>query len=365
MSSGRSKLDPKRPFVQGDAWPQVSIVVRCRNEKSALPRLFSCIRMQQYPGDIELILVDSGSTDGTRELSIPSFARWLDIAPEEFTWGRALNLGCSAAKGEILVLLSAHTFPLERTWLRALIQPFREAGVALVHGRQVGDARINSRETAQLAEEYPPQDIRGAQKFSNANGALPMALYRENPFDEDFQIGEEIPLVRFAIDAGFVVHYSAEAAVEHAHAADAAGEYRRWFWKGYVFEKHIYRGKKRNSLPVFTLRYLYSLGKSSLLMLRTGAWREIAALPRLEWLKGLAFRRGIQAARREEERGPDFSQVRYGELELPPSIVRAKPRRTGHPLPRSDAHLYPRRRTRRRAAGRAGPAEDPPRARTA
>ena len=113
----------------------ITIVIRCFNEEEHIARLLTGISRQTVqPRDI--ILVDSGSTDATLEIAARFPVTVLPIAPEQFSFGRSLNLGCRAARGEIIVIASAHVYPVFDTWLAELTAPFGEAEVALVYGRQ-------------------------------------------------------------------------------------------------------------------------------------------------------------------------------------------------------------------------------------
>ena len=75
---------------QGDM--NCSIVIRAYNEEKHIGRLLDGIR-QQTLKDVEIILVDSGSTDGTVSVAESFGARIVRIAPQEFTFGRSLNFG--------------------------------------------------------------------------------------------------------------------------------------------------------------------------------------------------------------------------------------------------------------------------------
>ena len=105
----------------------------------------------------------------------------MDLAADDFTFGRSLNVGCRAARGAILVLLSAHAFPVSRDWLRRLVEPFARSEVGMVFGRQVGDPAKNPIESAELARDYPERDAIGLHNFSNANGAIPRDLFLARP----------------------------------------------------------------------------------------------------------------------------------------------------------------------------------------
>lgn len=84
-----------------------SIIIRAYNEASHLPRLLEGITHQTVK-EVEVILVDSGSTDATASLAESFGARVIKIPADEFTFGRSLNLGIQAAKNDFVVIVSAH-----------------------------------------------------------------------------------------------------------------------------------------------------------------------------------------------------------------------------------------------------------------
>ncbi|HTE29857.1 MAG TPA: glycosyltransferase, partial [Chryseolinea sp.] len=118
-----------------------SIVIRSHNEERHIGRLLDGINRQQLGPDlrIEIIVVDSGSSDSTASIATMMGAQVLHIAKDDFTFGRALNLGCQAAKGEILLFASAHVYPYYKDWIEKMLQPFVDKRVALVYGRQIGN----------------------------------------------------------------------------------------------------------------------------------------------------------------------------------------------------------------------------------
>ena len=87
--------------------PKVSIVIRCYNEEQHIGRLLSGL-IQQTVEELEIIVVDSGSTDSTVAIASCYPIKLVSIKPEDFSFGRSLNLGCQAATGEFIVIASAH-----------------------------------------------------------------------------------------------------------------------------------------------------------------------------------------------------------------------------------------------------------------
>src|SRR6266498_214569 len=114
-----------------------SIVIRAYNEERYIGRLLEGIR-QQTIREVEIILVDSGSTDGTVSIAESFGAQIVSIPAAEFTFGRSLNLGVQAARRELIVIASAHIYPVYPDWLASLLHPFDDEEVALTYGKQRG-----------------------------------------------------------------------------------------------------------------------------------------------------------------------------------------------------------------------------------
>ena len=107
----------------------VSLVIRCLNEGKHIGRLLSGVT-QQSVEDVELIVVDSGSTDDTLSIVSEYSVKLLTIAPEDFSFGRSLNLGCQAATKDIIAIASAHVYPTYKDWLEQLVSPFSDPEIA-------------------------------------------------------------------------------------------------------------------------------------------------------------------------------------------------------------------------------------------
>src|SRR5690349_18085913 len=97
-----------------------AIVIRAYNEEKHIGRLLEGIR-QQTLKDVEIILVDSGSIDETISIAQSFGARIVRIPSSEFTFGRSLNLGIQAATSELVVIASAHIYPVYPDWIAALL----------------------------------------------------------------------------------------------------------------------------------------------------------------------------------------------------------------------------------------------------
>ncbi len=209
--------------------PRCSIVIRAFNEEQHIGRLLSGIE-QQSIDDREVILVDSGSTDATLAIASHFPVKIIKLPPEEFTFGHALNVGCSHAGGEYLVFASAHVFPVFPDWLEQLLRPFDDPQVALVYGKQRGLSSSRFSEQQIFAKLYPNRST-GSQRSpicNNANAAIRRRLWSERRYDEELPGLEDVEWAGWALQNGHLLAYSAEAEVVHIHEETPAQIYNRY-----------------------------------------------------------------------------------------------------------------------------------------
>jgi rhamnosyltransferase len=198
---------------------RISVVIRCYNEQEHIGRLLDGIA-QQTLQDVEVIVVDSGSTDRTLEVVAGYDANVLTIASEDFSFGRSLNLGARAATGEIIVAASAHVYPLYTDWLERLVEPFREPEVALTYGKQRGDSRTRWYSEHRVFEKWFPNRSDATRKSpfcNNANAAVRRSVWASQPYDESLTGLEDIEWAKRALAEGYRVAYVPEAEVAHVH----------------------------------------------------------------------------------------------------------------------------------------------------
>ncbi len=215
-----------------------SIVIRAYNEAAHLPRLFQGIRSQTVK-DLEVILVDSGSTDPSVEIAQAQGASVVSIAPADFTFGRSLNLGLQAAAHELVVIASAHVYPVYPDWLESLLRPFQDPEVALTYGKQRGPASAEFSEQQIFHQWYPERSVgRQATSFcNNANAAIRRSLWQQNPYDESLTGLEDLAWGKWAIEQGHAISYVAEAEVIHVHEETPRGVFNRYRREAIAFKR--------------------------------------------------------------------------------------------------------------------------------
>lgn len=198
----------------------LSIVIRTLNEAKHLDALLTRLAAQHTPGlGHEVIIVDSGSTDGTLDIAERHGCRILHISREEFSFGRSLNLGCEAARGDILVITSGHCVPTDAHWLQRLCQPLLDNEANYSFGRQLGGERSHYSEQRIFAKYFPERTCNGQKEFfcNNANAALRYSDWERLRFNEDLTGLEDMELAQRLVGEGGRVVYVPEAAVYHYH----------------------------------------------------------------------------------------------------------------------------------------------------
>lgn len=198
--------------------PKVSIVIKTRNQRNYLKDSLPAIYSQTYR-DFEVIVVDSGSTDGTAELVSQHDARLVPLASEQFGYARALNYGAKAAKGEYIVSLSGDAIPAREIWLQSLIQHFENPKVAGVYGRQLPKRDANLLERLKLYIRYPDHVVVQSKNhiFSNANSAFRKELFERYPFDETLIACEDYDWAKKMQSWDYIIIYEPLAEVYHSH----------------------------------------------------------------------------------------------------------------------------------------------------
>jgi glycosyltransferase involved in cell wall biosynthesis len=206
-----------------------SLVIRAYNESQHLPRLLEGIAHQTVR-DVEVVLVDSGSSDSTVQIAEQYGARVIHIPSAEFTFGRSLNFGVREATREFVVIASAHVHPVYPDWLESLLRPFDDEKVALTYGKQRGPATAKYSEQ-QIYHQWYPDVSKPDQPTAfcnNANAAIRRSLWERNPYDETLTGLEDVAWGKWAKEQGYKIVYVAEAEVLHSHNETPRGVYNRY-----------------------------------------------------------------------------------------------------------------------------------------
>jgi rhamnosyltransferase len=224
--------------------PGCSIVIRANNEEQHIGHLLQGIAGQTIP-EVEIILVDSGSTDRSIEVAEEfgkAFSRYLTVIhihPEEFTFGYALNQGVAHAAHELVVIASAHVYPVYPDWLERLLAPFADPQIALTYGKQRGNHTSRFAEQ-QIFYHWYPERSQPRQPYpfcNNANAAIRRSIWELQRYDEILPGLEDLEWAQQIMSLGHAISYVAEAEVIHVHNETPRRVYNRYRREAMAFKR--------------------------------------------------------------------------------------------------------------------------------
>jgi GT2 family glycosyltransferase len=212
-----------------------SIIVPVKNGGSLCLETLAAVLRQESDQLLEVVVVDSASTDGSIEHLRRLFAdiavnprriplRLHMIRATEFGHGRTRNLAAKYAQGEIIVLLSQDAMPEGTGWLTAMLKPFSDPQVAGTFCRQIRRQDGTLYEGGLLERSFPTRSTRIAAQtptgvkavFSDAAGAIRRSVWERFPYC-DVISSEDQHWARAVLQAGFTICYVAEAIALHSH----------------------------------------------------------------------------------------------------------------------------------------------------
>jgi glycosyltransferase involved in cell wall biosynthesis len=194
---------------------------------------------ERVSGTVDVLVIDSGSTDGSVELARSHGARVVEIPRAEFSHGGTRNRLMELATGTHVAFLTQDSVPVGPGWLAALLGGFALADdVALVCGPylpRAGDSAMVRRELEEYFAGFGGARIdRGihalgpASFYSSANGAVARRAWERVPF-RPVPYAEDQALARDMLAAGMAKAYVPEAAVRHSHDLPPLDALRRYF----------------------------------------------------------------------------------------------------------------------------------------
>lgn len=225
----------------------VSIVLPTKNGARTLPGVLDAIARQRLDLPIEVVAIDSGSTDGTVDLLRPRVDHLITIAPGAFNHGLTRNAGMERTRGEFIVLLVQDAVPSTDDWLAQLVAPLRaDARVAGTFARQqprddaspivryylerwVAGAPTGRMATVAAREAFEaldPMERFLLCVFDNVCSCVRRSVweqckFRATPIAEDIEWGRDVLL------AGHNLVYVPGAVVVHSHDRSAREEFER------------------------------------------------------------------------------------------------------------------------------------------
>lgn len=205
-----------------------SIIIITKNQKNYLKQSLPLIFSQTF-SNFEVIVVDSGSRDGSLELLKKYPVKLVKIKPEEFNYAYAFNQGASKARGNYLVRLSGDALPRDKFWLGNLIKNFKDERVAGVYSRWINfpEANLIDRFIVWVCMPKEKMIFKKAPNWNGASGALRKDLWQKYPFDERLSFCEDLDWSRKVQRDGYLIVYEPTSVVYHSHRENILLYYKR------------------------------------------------------------------------------------------------------------------------------------------
>lgn len=252
--------------------PTISVIIPVKNGISTLKSCLDGIFSQSLKDSLEVIIIDSGSTDGTLDLLSEYDVKVHNLPPAEFNHGDTRNLGVKLAKGEFIVMTVQDATPVDDKWIEKMLKHFDDPLVAGVTGQQVipHDPEKNPLQWFRPVSDPVPRKIYfpEPEKFTSLSGKEQHALccwddvnamYRKSikekiPFQR-ISFSEDALWARDALSKGYAIVYDYNARVYHYHHQN----YKFYFKRNYTMLYQNYKFFNYLKLPPFVLTHVLKI----------------------------------------------------------------------------------------------------------
>jgi len=211
--------------------PQISIIIRTYNEQKMIGQCLESVFNQKINLPFEVIIVDSESEDKTLEIASKFPVRIIKIRKKDFTYGRALNIGCKNAQGKYLIFLSAHAIPVDESWMENLISNFDNPRIAGVYGKEVPVKKCDHL-TKRLMQSHWGNIQKVQSKtyfFSNVNALIRKKIWLKIKFNEKLICSEDHEWSKRVQKNGYLTSYEPRAVVAHSHNYNFRQTFSRYY----------------------------------------------------------------------------------------------------------------------------------------
>jgi len=238
----------------------VSIIIPVYNGGDDIKKLIPILKKQEKIKNIEIIAIDSGSTDGTKDFLLNENVKVMEIPKSQFSHSGTRNLGAKAALGNILLFMTQDAIPEGTDWVFRLITPIVEYNTAastcieiprpdcsVFSGVEIDNYKmidtIGDRIVRLISDKCPPEWWRENAKLYDVACAVKKEIFDTFQYRGDF--GEDVDLSVRLLQAGYAISVLSSIQIIHSH--ERTGSY--YFARSYLDTKTL-----SNIIPDFQIR---------------------------------------------------------------------------------------------------------------
>jgi rhamnosyltransferase len=285
----------------------VSIIMRSKDADWIIDQTLAALFSQTFR-EFELVVVDSGSTDGTLEMVRRYPCRLVTIRPEDYFPGAVLNAAIRGSTAETLVFLGSDAVMRSPHALGRLLAAFADPAVAAAFGRQIPRPEAHGWVRRDYAASFPAEGAAPPwMALSLVFAAMRRAAWERHPFYTDAWASEDAEWGAWAKRSGLGVRYVAEATVTHSHNYALREIYGRRFVEG---EADAFIHRDEGSVLGLARRALGSIVRDVVWHARERDLLGLCAAPVRRAVYHAAYHRGHRHGEERRARGGD---ARFGQ----------------------------------------------------
>lgn len=271
-----------------------SVVIPTKNPGPIFRRVLESVKGQDTSFAYEVLVVDSGSTDGTLDyVRRQDGVRLVQVPPASFGHGRTRNQAAGLSQGDYIAFLTHDAVPADRAWLANIVAAVEQApDVAGAFGRHVAHKDASAFTRREMDTHFagflhhplilslatdPARYTRDQgwrqllHFYSDNNSCLRRSVWQRIPYP-DVDFAEDQIWAKTVIEAGFSKAYAPDAVVEHSHDYGFFPQLRRAFDEANAFRKLF--GYRMSSGPVSAFSTFTALSRRDVKF----AWKEKISL---------------------------------------------------------------------------------------